>query len=310
MPTAYLLGAGFTRAICTDAPLNNDIMKDLNVPNNPDIVNAYNNTEPNIEEFLSALDLLEMRYDKTDRCKARRLNDDRNLINEQLTQLFCIKISNEAQATNHILLSKFTESVLGCAHILTLNYDLVLDRGLWDSRRWSPIGGYGLSPFPAATNENERLYNIALLKLHGSCNFRVRAAEDRYFEVEITPDLFPGVNTVFNRDIGGPQLVFMSYIKLFSNGLMELWRKAIEYMREADRLIIIGCSVRDEDTFLKYMLYHFGMKPDTNAFHIDIVGKGDTNEIKNKIQSLIACPDKQVICTYDEGLEAYVGSMK
>lgn len=105
-------------------------------------------------------------------------------------------------------------------------------------------------------------------------------------------------------------MVFMSYIKLFSNGLMELWRKAIEYMREADRLIIIGCSVRDEDTFLKYMLYHFGMKPDTNAFHIDIVGKGDTNEIKNKIQSLIACPDKQVICTYDEGLEAYVGSMK
>ena len=100
----------------------------------------------------------------------------------------------------------------------------------------------------------------------------------------------------------------MSYIKQFHNGIMSLWREAISFLREADKLIIIGCSLREEDTFLRFALYHFGMKEDTEKFFVEIIDKGEDNckKIKEKVMKLVAYPDKQEVKLFNEGLEGYL----
>lgn len=89
---------------------------------------------------------------------------------------------------------------------------------------------------------------------------------------------------------------------------MQLWRKAIESFKEADKLVIIGCSLREEDTFLKFALYHFGMKENTEKFYIDVIDIGEENcrSLESKVKNLVARPDQQEINLYNTGLEGYL----
>lgn len=100
----------------------------------------------------------------------------------------------------------------------------------------------------------------------------------------------------------------MSYIKRFHNGIMSLWREAISFLKEAERLTIVGCSLREEDTFLRFALYHFGMKDGTKKFYIDIVDKGHENcqRTSDKIMALVANPVSQEVNLFNEGLEGYL----
>ncbi|MBI2485706.1 MAG: hypothetical protein HYW01_01860 [Deltaproteobacteria bacterium] len=67
-------------------------------------------------------------------------------------------------------------------------------------------------------------------------------------------------------------------------------------------------TLREEDIFLKFALYHFGMKENNERFFIDIIDKGkeNCNKIKDKIMKLVAYPDRQEINLYDDGLEGYL----
>ena len=142
------------------------------------------------------------------------------------------------------------------------------------------------------------------MKLHGSCNFRDTEDDQPYPTIEINNRIFPDINSNVNPG-GNPHVLVMSYIKQFHNGIMSLWREAISVLKEADKLIVIGCSLREEDTFLRFALYHFGMKEKNDKFFIEIIDKGNGSIIKNKIERLVANPDKQEITLWDEGLESY-----
>lgn len=130
-----------------------------------------------------------------------------------------------------------------------------------------------------------------------------------YPNVEITNEIFPGIPSNLNSDeTDTPHVLVMSYVKKFHNGIMRLWREAIAALREADRLIVVGCSLREEDTFLRFALYHFGMKNDTDNFHVDLVDHGHQNceQISKKLKGLVACPDKQQVECFPGGLKAYL----
>jgi hypothetical protein len=102
----------------------------------------------------------------------------------------------------------------------------------------------------------------------------------------------------------------MSYLKIYHNGIMQLWRKAIESFKETDKLVIIGCSLREEDTFLKFALYHFGMKENTEKFYFDVIDIGEENcrSLENKVKNLVARPDHQEINLYNTGLKGYLAA--
>ena len=148
-----------------------------------------------------------------------------------------------------------------------------------------------------------------LLKLHGSCNFRDVEEGQEYFNIEITDKIFPNIYAHINSDPSDkPHILVMSYIKQFHNGIMRLWRKAISFLKEADKLVVVGCSLREEDSFLRFALYHFGMKENTQKFFIDIIDKGEDNckKIKEKVMKLVAYPDRQEVKLFHESLEGYL----
>lgn len=312
MNNVYLLGAGFTRAIIGNrAPLTHELMSQLDISKFPEIREEYERTFPDIEQFLSILDLKILRFRRTN----NSLPDCLNNVRENIVRQIISQVDTETLRVDNLdgypLLKCFLEKVPRNSYILTLNYDCVLDQGLYHTRRWSPFGGYCYPTFPHTGNENDSKDRILLLKLHGSSNFKDVEEGQEYFNIEITDRIFPSIHANINSDPSDkPHIVVMSYVKRFHNGIMDLWREAISFLKEAEKLIIVGCSLREEDTFLRFALYHFGMKENTRKFSVEIVDKGkhSCSEIKGKVMKLVACPDQQEIKMFHEGLEGYLSN--
>jgi hypothetical protein len=131
------------------------------------------------------------------------------------------------------------------------------------------------------------------------------------FFIEITQEIFPRIPSHFNTRESeldkGPYVLIMSYLKRYHVKIMQIWRKAIEALKSADRLTIIGCSLRDEDIFLKFALHYFGMREYSNKFLIEIVDKYENawKTIVNKIKEIVAEPDKQEF-RFFRGLQQYL----
>ncbi|MCB2185014.1 MAG: hypothetical protein KQJ78_01255 [Deltaproteobacteria bacterium] len=326
MSHVYLLGAGFTRAIIGDAaPLNDDVMgalsRKIDFSDPPIIGQIYEEAKPNIEYFLTLLDLQIIKHqrnvnDLTNNCST--INSAKEILNKLLNLRLHIKKTiaklvgpdnlKMSSSSPNDTLDGFISSIHPSSTILTLNYDLVLDQGLHLSRRWSPNGGYFIHSL-AFRNDNIGLANITFLKLHGSCNFSINNEGDPYAEIEINDKLFEEIHCDFQRagaDI--PFVVLMSYIKNMPQGLKQLWRQAIIKLTEATRLTVIGCSLREEDFLLNYALYHFGMSQDTAEFNIDLVdiGQQNCNNLHDKIHALVAEREKQRYHPFPGGLKEYV----
>jgi len=310
MNPVYLLGAGFTRAVIGDsAPLTHELMATLDISKFPEIHEEYVLASPDIEQFLSILDLKVIHFRQINSSLSDRLNKIREAIVQQIVNQVDIARLHVDNFDENLLLKKFIETVPSEARILNLNYDCVLDQGLYFSKRWSPFGGYCYPTFPHTDNENDSKDHILLLKMHGSCNFRDSEAGQEYFNIEITDSIFPNIHADINSRLSDKQhILVMSYIKQFHNGIMSLWREAISFLRASEKLIIVGCSLREEDTFLRFALYHFGMKENIEKFSIDIIDKGDDNcnKIKGKVLKLVAYPDRQKVNLFGSGLASYL----
>lgn len=317
MKHVFLLGAGFTRAVMgATAPLTDEIMPKLNLSSFPEIIEDYEKTFPNIEQFITELDLKCLLFDKNNESLSKRLNEIRDNIVEQIVRMFDIDALSVDSLDKFKALKKFIDIVPAHSTILTLNYDCVLDRGLWLSNKWSPCGGYHASSFPYGSDEgderNNGKDNILLLKLHGSCNFRDSRGPSEYFNIEVADQIFPGISANCNERNSsldkGAHVLVMSYLKNYHNGIMMLWKKALEALKDADKLTIIGCSLRDEDIFLKFALYHFGRRDNVKELLIDIVdvNKEICDNIENKIKHLCPWPKKHKITQYSNGLKRYL----
>ena len=316
MNQIFLIGAGFTRAVMGDkASLTNEIMPKLNLARFPEIIEDYEKTFPDIEQFITQLDLKCLRFVKTNILLSDKINRIRDDIVEQIVRMFDMDALSVDNLDKFPVLKKFIKIVPAHSTILTLNYDCVLDQGLYLSKRWDPSDGYyvkALFPGEVGAEENKKLDNILLLKLHGSCNFRDSTGNPELFNIELNNKIFPGFHTQSNGrrtslDKGAHVLV-MSYIKTYWKGIMKLWRKACESLTNADKLTIIGCSLREEDTFLNYALYHFGRRENVTELFIDIVDmdKEICNNIESKVKCLCPWTSKHKITKCDNELKGYL----
>lgn len=312
-----LIGAGFSRAIMGEkALLTDEIVPKLTISKFPEIIEDYEKTFPDIEQFISLLDLRYLHFEKANNSLKDKLNKIRKSLTEQIVDLFDVGQLCANKAEYLAELKQFVGNLHKGSVILTLNYDCVLDQALYESKRWSPRGGYYISSFPADDSENSTLDNILLLKLHGSVNFRLASEElannigsidKQKILIEITDKIFSGIpskindrNSQFYAKL--PYVLVMSYIKKFNKGIFQVWDKAIEELKKADTLTIIGCSLRDEDTFLRFALRHFGEKENTQEFIIEVIDRN--KEIRSKIkdelvsQAFVGNPDRQTVREY------------
>ena len=315
MNHCFLLGAGFSRVITENANykslLTDEIMPKISDLIVPELSEDFENTYPNIELFITLLDL-KIKWLKNVSLK-KKLENIREEIAKRVISFFDIDKFIE----DYPLCKKFVEKIPKGARILTLNYDCILDKYLYLSDRWSPTVGYVIHSFPDSPTEDDYKDNILLLKLHGSCNFRVKKTYDENGEInekreetfllEITEKIFPGIRKCINdRESNldkGAYVILMNYLKEFNIKIMQIWREAIEALKNADRLTIIGCSLRDEDTALKSLIHYFGMKDSTEKFAIEIVDKNRENceKIQSKVETIVARPTKQNL-EFFEGL--------
>jgi len=311
MKCVYLLGAGFTRAVYgKKALLTDEIMSKIDISQFPTL--TPEEKQLSVEQFITLLDLKCLNENQSN----EKLSTIREYTINKIIELFDVTNLSIDDLKNYPLLEQFIKHIKGKTTILTLNYDCILDQGLYLSGRWHPMTGYGFHAFPGNSEEIEckkNLNNIVLLKLHGSCNFHNTKGSNNYPIIEIDKQIFLNINSTLNTrnmpSVQGPHILVMSYIKKFSNGMFRLWRKGILVLTDAEKLVIIGCSLRDEDTFLRYALYHFGTNEDVEKFYIDIVDESQEKceKIKNKILSLVGYPDKQSVRTFC-GLEKYLNN--
>jgi hypothetical protein len=265
----YLVGAGFSNAI-TDgkAPLTEKLGELLKDTFPEDIRRKFNFSLENIELFFTKLDLeiLHLKRVKQDysRLEEIRRNASLEIVNILTTkQLFCIenakiKISDSANKICKVFFRKNDT-------ILTVNYDCALENILSAQDKWSTIGGWGKDfRFNQDTENRDQKQNIEIFKLHGSINFvlvaNLNGNEFDYNNPQLKwrtdKELFPNSlgETGWQEEIK-EYIILPSYLKHFEDPkIVSLWKEAVSSVHEADKIVIIGCALREEDYLLRFLL--------------------------------------------------------
>lgn len=100
----------------------------------------------------------------------------------------------------------------------------------------------------------------------------------------------------------------LSYVKKLQPDAMQIWDDAIERLKKAKELSIIDCSLHDENTFLRFALWHFGRSKKIKDFKINIIAMSDIKckKIESKIIELYENPQNITITKYPHGLKNFL----
>jgi hypothetical protein len=142
--------------------------------------------------------------------------------------------------------------------VITFNYDLVLDHALM--RANIPIS-YHLPEknvsVPAANNGD----GLSLLKLHGSTNWGICTDCKEYIFVSVDgtasyPGIFKNMECIkCGQRAFQPMLVPPSWDKTEYRDLIQpVWSRAVDELKQATRICIIGYSLPESDAYFKYLL--------------------------------------------------------
>lgn len=139
--------------------------------------------------------------------------------------------------------------------VITFNYDLLVEHAL---RSLNVEYDYGFDPNTIETVDcpgHKTGANLLLLKLHGSVNWSVpakgRASVDKVRTDKI--NLFSDFFSLRSRE-GEPELIPPSWSKVIAEPLSQVWSRAVESLKTATRVIILGYSMRVTDQHFKHLL--------------------------------------------------------
>ena len=292
----FLIGAGFTKSVFPNAPLNKDLLAELcKDTTSRNVLKGYHEefkTE-DIEILLTRLDL-EITIPKAKRQTA--LQTARKAIERQLAEYFGqFRFGNhEDELRESEWLGSLAKEIFADNDaIISLNYDCLLEGVLDYYEAWSPKGGYAVldrnpllgSQFP----QNEK--NIRIFKLHGSEHF-VEAPDPMNktktsISFPVNESIYPrsGKNRYLNYGAGQIEarsyIIAPSFVKMPHQDIELMMLKALEAAASANNFIVIGCGLRPEDSFLWLLLISFLDKPGENRKLIIV--DPNAEEIRNKI---------------------------
>jgi hypothetical protein len=288
----FLIGAGFTKAVFPDAPLNKDLLPVL-CKGAPcaTLKRYYKEHKTNdIEILLTHLDL-EILPPKRNRQTA--LQTDRKTIERKLAEYFVQFRFKEEIIANSIWLKYFVNLFQPNDAIISLNYDCLLEGVLDYYEVWSPSRGYGFADVKVDVpgTDFEKLpnpKNILIYKIHGSENFQTCGIKDVHIDpnhigLVVNPEIYPksGANTNLGVVKGRSYIIAPSFVKTFYPQIERMMIGALQSAGKANNFIIIGCGLRPEDSFLWLLLMAF-LNQRTRCLKLVIVDPL-AEEIKNKI---------------------------
>ncbi len=186
---------------------------------------------------------------------------ERQEIEDFLRLVFGILISLDSTAHTNTGYDRLATKLGADDVIITLNYDTLLDSAL-RRRGWDPRAGYGLRGGPGKVSwgapsggVDRNVQKVRLLKLHGSVNWFVRGS---FADLTAVFEKKPvRVSAPRSNEISGHirQIVPPIYGKVFKHGhWRQLWDQAYKALREADALVVIGCSLIDTDFHLRALI--------------------------------------------------------
>jgi len=263
----FLIGAGFTRAVFQDAPLNADLVPFVVRDNPKTLLTKYRiryHTE-DIEILLTRMDL------EMEELQSEQLRRDRETIKQDLAKYF-ERFRFRAQILeNNRWLEDFAKNVFQPNDaIITTNYDCFLE-GLLDLYKiWHPHEGYVNVYDPRIpTNSPETILKnpkgIKFYKIHGSENF----SEFKVFDngetgqtalgFNINKSVFPesGKNSHIRWLEINKYIISPSFVKKHHHNIERIMVESVHIAPKAKKMIIIGSGLRPEDSFLWLLLSSF-----------------------------------------------------
>lgn len=286
----FLIGAGFTKSVFKNAPLNADLLQELIAYTSPasvleDYQEKYKTKD--IEQLLTLLDL-EILADKSK--IPVRLE-----INQQIASYFQkFRFTKEVLQEKNWLTPLASKLFTRNDSIITLNYDCFLEGLLDYFEIWSPNGGYANIWNPHADSLSENTQNIHIYKIHGSENFvesgTLPNTAQTSISFEINAAVYPrsGMHTHFGGSMIDPMpyLIAPSFVKIPHIIIAEMMIKTLRSAASAKNMVIIGCSLRPEDNFLRLLLVSFLGRPPAKRRKLILVDPS-AEEIEERINDWI-----------------------
>ncbi len=164
--------------------------------------------------------------------------------------------------------------------VISFNYDLIIDRALQKSGKFTPLGYHlGFRHEISSTSETLKPFtcnevsDVSLLKLHGSLNW-LCSADEKDSDIVYLCD---GFSVRLDRDAWGPPSYAYKdgarvWLKVFvvppssdkgkvwgkhGKTLRPLWEKAGGILRNCDRVVIVGYSLREADYQSRWLFRRF-----------------------------------------------------
>ncbi len=184
--------------------------------------------------------------------------------------------------------------------IITFNYDVMLDYAM-QSNSLSP--NYCLDGSPTASR-------FKLFKLHGSTNWAsCRECRDEPLQVipirktsstapdygalidlKIVGELLPNTRckACKNIDTLDPYVIPPTWSKLIGNTpIAKVWASAVNEIRSAFQIIVVGYSMPPTDTFFQYLLT-LGLATNPNLFRVVVVNTDDSDVFRERYGSVFS----------------------
>ncbi|HHT9104244.1 MAG TPA: SIR2 family protein [Candidatus Wujingus californicus] len=313
----FVLGAGFSYHLSGKIfPRGSElpsIIKKLNIPDLNKHIKDCIHEPDSIEKILSRLEL--DNYISTDKKETIEEEIFKSFQKQILVETIYKRDKKIIERSQSVVKDLFKQNDV----IISLNYDLLLEHLLAksDIDMWSPYGnGYGNSiekdGFTNIKNDdsndyNQQKQNIRILKVHGSFNFYtqnintheysslidvlINEKHDSFFDRE---NMFENVKNkhfcINDKTRNLKTIIVPSYVKLFAENrtFMKLWHEAIDAMKEADVITIIGYRFPREDSMMSFLFSCPFIETRKNNLTINILNTSDDEiSIKKNIKSIL-----------------------
>jgi hypothetical protein len=285
----FIVGAGFTKALFPDAPLNRDLLRIL-ANKFPAAASAVLRDQYNTDDIEIALTRLDVDLALS---QEQELRKRRRCIENELVNYF----SSFCASENLFIQSQWLASLIDKAFFIgdvavSLNYDCVLEGALDYCGKWSPNAGYGsFFSNPLVSTDSFKSSAVTVLKIHGSANFVIAPYADKptssAVNFEFDEHFFPcsGKNTHYGYGAGTGKsyVIAPSYVKIPRVEISYLMLEALTASTRAKNLIIIGSALRPEDAFLTMLVTNFLHQPSWRTRKIIIVDP-NAESISNRLK--------------------------
>lgn len=182
---------------------------------------------------------------------------------------------------------------------ITFNYDTILENSL---RKLHVSFDYGSNKIIQAVGSHSASQgsSVPILKLHGSVNW-ARRTTDASAQI----NAFDNYNALRAEKLI-PELVPPTWKKAFDTPLEDVWETAIQRLKSATRVVIVGFSLPPADLHFKYLLAA-GLQQNISLQRILFVNPDTAKDLEKKARTLLrnSYVDSQMIVFDTRTLHQY-----